>query len=275
MTENNGGARCPYCGARLQENALFCLYCMRELKEKTALDAPKMKAKRGKKKLLIALIAVVTAAAVAVTAILLHGREKTYSGKEAIVVFPLFLTTSMIVTKRLECEDLWDPSTQKDAVTVGSIGAVRYFADIFIPDATGGLVLFDKGDQAFFAVLDVTEETFPDAQRLIICAADAMMNSYSDIDDIVTNENVYPRREHTKPYSEDCAAAFNRTAQYDAEIADGAQIGTVITGGYTDSESLATGREHKVLWVYVVTTRDYGERVLYDLSFNIEYADDE
>ncbi len=72
----------------------------------------------------------------------------------------------------------------------------------------------------------------------------------------------------------DCAAAFNRTAQYDAEIADGARISTVINGGYTDSETLVTKQEHTVLWVYVVTTRDYGDRVLYDLSFNIEYADE-
>lgn len=272
--ETNGGLYCPRCGARLQENAAFCLYCMSELKEKTALEAPKNKLPRSRKKLLIALIAVVTAAAVAVTAILLRKREKTYAGTDAIVVFPMFLTTSMIVTKRLDCEDLWDPSTQKDAVKVGSIGAVRYYADIFIPGTVGGLVLFDKGDQAFFAVLDVTEETLPDAQRLMVCAADAMMNNYSDIDEIIANEELYPRRAHDSPYSVDCAAAFNRTAQYDAEIADGARISTVINGGYTDSETLVTSREHTVQWVYVVTTRDYGDRVLYDLSFNIEYADE-
>ncbi len=270
--QTNGGLYCPRCGARLQENAAFCLYCMSELKQKTPLTPSKSKPR--KKKIIISAIAVITAAAIAVTAILFLRREKTYTGREAIVAFPMYLTASMIVTKRLECEDLWDPSTQKDAVIVGSIDAVRYSADIFIPGTVGGLVLFDKGNQAFFAVLDVTDETLPDAQRLMACAADSMMNSYSDIDEIIANEELYPRRAHDSPYSVDCAAAFNRTAQYDAEIADGARISTVINGGYTDSETLVTKQEHTVLWVYIVTTRDYGDRVLYDLSFNIEYADE-
>lgn len=67
--------KCPYCGAELQENAAFCLYCMRSLNDKKDVS-PAAKPRRGKAAVLIA-VAVCAVLAVALTVVWISLRGET------------------------------------------------------------------------------------------------------------------------------------------------------------------------------------------------------
>ncbi len=97
--------KCPYCHAELQDEAAFCLYCMRSLTEKETVEAPK---KRISKKIKI-IICVVLAVVFAVGSVTF-----SIAKNSKICTFPLFNERFQAVNQRLECEDLWKVAELKD-----------------------------------------------------------------------------------------------------------------------------------------------------------------
>ncbi len=176
--------KCPYCGASLQENAQFCLYCMKPLREKTQLAAlPAKKRVRAKRLALLLCVAAVVAVGVlmAVSVGRPKAREET-APKESAVTWRLtsedfspitdafsFSMDAMDVTEQLQYGELWDPFNlspidRRDDLQV-------YAAPVYLQGAALRMYFFDGGMSLLTAVTDLTEDTLADGLRLADCVA--------------------------------------------------------------------------------------------------------
>ena len=168
---------CPYCGAELQENARFCLYCMKSLQEKQPIETPPANSRQ----LRIALIAAVAAAAALVVAFLLPGRkterpaaaEMTAESTAQQDLPPItdlntFYFSAVDAAERLAAQDLWEPSSMWFPADT------RANVPLLIPGASCQVDLLDNGAAILATVTDLTEETLADGQRLADCIAEAV-----------------------------------------------------------------------------------------------------
>ncbi len=69
--------RCPDCGAELQENAVFCLYCMKSLEKKTQLTPVKKRKRRWQ--IVLAILAVLAMIVVLIFMLRKPKKEKTFA----------------------------------------------------------------------------------------------------------------------------------------------------------------------------------------------------
>lgn len=195
--------KCPYCGAELQENARFCLYCMKSLQEKTPITAPQARRWRGKRLLvpLAALLAVLAIAALVIG--LRHGSAQeeiadlpTDSTAEAaqptatptestaeqhfvpINSYNDFYFDAISETERLAAQDLWEPVSLYllDRTETMEI----YSAPLFLQDAAFHIYYMDGGVEILAAVTNLTEEQLPDGLRLADCISAATYYAVSD-----------------------------------------------------------------------------------------------
>lgn len=247
--------KCPYCGAPVQQQAQFCLHCMRNLTGKQEIK--KQKKPFSHKKILIIITACVMTIALAIGAFFLFY-------KPPITTFLEFKWAAEQANERLGCQDLWEPENLKDTINLEANGerVTKYQTKMHIDGVQAAFFLGDDKDNAYFVICDVTDETLADANKLIVLAGDCIMNSYSDIDEIVNDDTTYPLGGYATAFETQFTDSFDRTAQYEIDIQNGVQISTQVKHGYIDK---------KFLWMYCVTTRDYGEYKLYDLAFNYEY----
>lgn len=176
--------KCPYCGALLQENAQFCLYCMKPLREKTQLAALPAKKRSWVKRLALLLSAAAVVAVGVVLAVRLgqpKAREET-APQEPPVAWELpagevgqitdsnsFYFDAIEVTKRLQGEELWEPKglalvDMRDRLLV-------YSAPLYLQGVSLQVYFFDDGMLLFTAITDLTEDTLADGLRLADCVA--------------------------------------------------------------------------------------------------------
>ena len=66
--------KCPYCGAEIEKNARFCLYCMRELEEKTVIEITPSFITKYKSRIISICVTVLVVALVTVSAVLIVPR---------------------------------------------------------------------------------------------------------------------------------------------------------------------------------------------------------
>ena len=247
--------KCPYCGAPVQQQATFCLHCMRDLTSKQEIK--KQKKPFPHKKVLIIITACVLTIALGIGAFF-------FFYKPPITTFLEFKWAAEQANERLGCQELWEPENLKDTINLEANGerVTKYQTKMHIDGVQAAFFLTDKKDEAYFAICDVRDDTRTDSQKLIVLAAASIMNAYSDMDEIIHDDITYPFGGYATAYEEQFTDSFDRTAQYEADIKNGVKISTQVKHGYIDN---------KYLVMYVATTRDYGDYKLYDLAFNYEY----
>lgn len=192
--------KCPYCGAELQENARFCLYCMKPLQEKTPIASPR--AKQHRRKWLLVLLLAVALTVTAIIALIVGSRhgdteeqsaasttestaeaaesngdagESTATTTESAAkkdLFPInnyndFYFDAIFETERLAGQALWEPSglyllDRTEQMEV-------YSAPVYLQDAAFNIYYIDEGVEIFAAVTNLTEDTLAGGLRLADC----------------------------------------------------------------------------------------------------------
>ncbi len=246
---------CPKCGAALQEGAQFCPHCMTSFVEKTRLKKEKKAFSLKKAVLIPVLILLVLALGIVVFFI-------TY--KPPIITFPEFKLAAQQANERLGCSELWEPEELKDTVNLTANGerVTKYQTKINIDGVQGAFFLTDKKDEAYFVICDVKESELENANKLIVLATDCIMNSYSDMDEIVFDDSTYAFSTYGAPYEKQFTDSFGRTEQYQSEMKSSAVIISKEKHGII---------KKNILWMYLLTERDYGGKKLYDVAINFEY----
>lgn len=179
--------KCPYCGALLQENAQFCLYCMKPLREKTQLAALSAKKRSWVKRLALLLSAAAVVAVGVVLAVRLgqpKAREKTAPKEPAaawmptagdfnpITEFSWFYFDAIDITELLQGGALWEPSGLALCEERDDLQA--YTAPVYLQGVSLRICFFDGGVSLLTAVTDLTEDTLADGLRLADCVATAV-----------------------------------------------------------------------------------------------------
>ena len=247
--------KCPHCGAPVEQGARFCLHCMTSFEKKQEIK--KEKPPFPYKKAIIISVVCVLALVMCVGAFVLFY-------KPPITTFLEFQWAAEQANERLGGGELWEPAKLKDTINLEANGerVTKYQTKMYIDGVQAAFFLTDKKDEAYFAICDVRDETLADAKKLMVLAGDCIMNSYSDMDEIINDDITYPFSGYDSPFEEQFTDSFYRTEQYKTDIQNGIDISTQVKYGYLNK---------KVIWLYCVTTRDYGDHVLYDLAINFEY----
>ena len=180
--------KCPHCGAELQENAHFCLYCMEPLEEATELPTP---APRRKRRLLWLLLPAIACCAAVVFLFLRPGEEpaptegethaptqlttteaatepeptmpEPTAPKESITNANAFWSDALSVTSGNEPQ-LWSPASLYLVEETATMQ--RYVLPLKIPEAAYSLYFIDGGSSVLAAVTGLTEETIADGMTL-------------------------------------------------------------------------------------------------------------
>lgn len=177
---------CPYCGAELQENARFCLYCMKSLQEKQPIKVP-----AAKKRLYWIIPVIAAAAAIAVGLFFLLRQEAAAPTKPAQLTVnselpPItdpgaFYFAAVSESERLEANDLWEPSY------MWFPEEARAVVPLSLPDADCQILFLEDGRAIFAAVSNLTEETLAGGQRIAECICAAVYDGIADAPSLRTN----------------------------------------------------------------------------------------
>lgn len=186
--------KCPHCGAELQENARFCLYCMQSLQEKTDVSAPATKKLGWRSRLLLSLLAV----GVLVSVIYAIGKraanvpeessqlENTSTEastsptaaaetKKPITDSNQFYFDAINVTNSKACQGLWEPSGFYLLERDGDME--EYRAPVYLQNAGLEICFIHGGAEILTAVTNLTQDTLNDGVKLADCIAAAIYYS--------------------------------------------------------------------------------------------------
>lgn len=182
---------CPYCGARLQENARFCLYCMKPLQEKQPI---RIRVRRKWLWLLPVLAALAlllllflpkrsetprgtptesaaptATEAVPTTTEAVPATVQTAVSESAPVARPNSLMFDADqVTRELDAQALWDPMR----MWCLSDEPLRYTAYVALSGAAMELWFLDEG--LLVQLTDLTDDTLADGRRIAQCVTVAV-----------------------------------------------------------------------------------------------------
>lgn len=205
--------KCPYCSAEIEDEAKFCIYCMREIKQSIHVSAPKTKSKNRIKAVLITVVAIVTAAAIALTAVL-HNQSKIIEPEK-------FIQAAVTATDKLNINDLWNPESLTDVRDGDEY--IQYYADVN-RDFSLNLAYAKAGDEWVLIIDNITDTDYDDAIRLAQCIADCACNNYiKDILDILTDDKKYPYIEQEVDFIDYMKYMFNITGDMQKTISNGAE----------------------------------------------------
>ena len=176
--------KCPHCGAELQENARFCLYCMEPLEEPTELPTAKTHKKRR-------LLWLLLPALVCVGIVLLILRPGTKpAATEGAAVPSEAPPTSLPVTEiettppapqepitsanafwsdalaesDADTAQLWSPASLYLLEETETMQ--RYAVPLHVPAAEYSLYFLDGGASVLAAITGLTDETLSDGEAL-------------------------------------------------------------------------------------------------------------
>lgn len=170
---------CPYCGAELQENARFCLYCMKSLQEKQPIKVP-----AAKKRLFWIIPVIAAAAAIAVGLFFLLRQEAAAPTKPAQLTVnrelpPItdpntFYFTAVSWSKELEINELWEPAS------MWFPDETRAVVSLNLQEADCQVLFLEGGSTIFASVTNLTDETLADGRRIAECIIAAVYDGIAD-----------------------------------------------------------------------------------------------
>lgn len=245
---------CPKCGASVQEGANFCLHCMTSFDNKQTIEKPSEK-KPAIRRLLAIIIPIVAVAAIVISVVIYNVIHKP------VCTFQQFSQTAVLASERMELTDLWDAGGFRETSYSKKDKAMQYVTQVNIDNAYLSMFFQNDGEYISAVFCDLQSEDLANAKKILMCITQSVCNYYfTDIEDVFNNEKVYPRDEYDKPFEEYFTDFLKRTDEYNKDIENGAKFST-------DTVSMTN---HSEIIVLYTTCRDYGDKVLYDLSVYIE-----
>ncbi len=241
---------CPYCNAPLQENASFCLHCMRSLDEKISVEKVKVKSKR--KYVFIAICLSV----LLLVAIVLGFALSEKSNQEDMSI-DKFVQTANTITDRLGYSKLLYPTEISRIGENPNTGYVTYSVKTNLTGATAYLFVYDDGEKVF-SICDVSEEELDDAKKICLCVADTVYESLLDeVHSFIFDDKQYPPYTPDTPYVDGFVKLLGRKDKYDSDIANSVKMKTDYKWSEIDGEALKMD--------YAVCQRVYEQETIYDV----------
>lgn len=236
--------KCPYCHAELQDEASFCLYCMRNLTDKETVEAPK---KRISKKVKI-IICIVLAVAVAVGSV-------TYavSKNSKICTFTQFNECFQTVNEKLECEDLWKVSELKDYYV--DKDWTTYSLPLKNDDIELSIYFYKEGKEILAIIGEIPEEDLEDTRKMALCISDSVVGYYlTDLMDVLEENENYHFSTNNFSYPEHIENDFKFVKD---EATEKASI--------TSKHIVSAIENSNIQLLYEVYTFDYGDKKTYKM----------
>jgi len=215
--------KCPYCGAELQENALYCPFCMRELGKGTA---KKKKAKIALAAIIFFVAAALIGAGVFIGSMLLKGsddkvketatqaedvtdatecadgqrEELPYKECPIITEYDLMMVRAIYLTAVDDLSGLWDPNAFVLHESVSDDEGDKweiYENDTFMDGVSVRTCFCEDGREIVTSVTGLATENYSDGIAIAECMISSVYNyTYSNLHQMLTDPEVYPRVEY-------------------------------------------------------------------------------
>lgn len=245
---------CPHCGAAVQQNAAFCLHCMKSLDEKTEIK----KKKTASKKLFIIAGIAVAIFAVALTVALTVKNRKV----QPVCTAEQFLSSAAVTSEKLGCDNFWQPDKLTETHTNKQKNDSIYHTASSLSEAGVAVVFRNGGEVVDIAICDINDTDLDTAYLISESAVSAVLGYYSeDFANMMSDKNAYPRTALEKPFEEYFTDCLKRTAEY-SKLAENGSISTEVLQVQTESG-------HIILCYF--TNHTVEEDTLYDLYFEIQW----
>lgn len=244
---------CPYCGAAVQQNAAFCLHCMKSLDEKTEIK----KKKTAPKRLIVTVAAVVAVCiAVIIAVITLNNKKVT-----PVCTPEEFTKYAQASAEKLDCNELWQPEKLVQTHFNEKENDSVYHTDCTLSDAGISVIFRNGGEAVDVALCDISENDLESAFNISESALSAAFGYYQvELADMLRDKNAYPRISFEKPFEEYFTDALKRTDKYTA-LSENGDISTEFFEAITeDGDTL----------LYFLTKHTENNKILYDLYFEIQ-----
>lgn len=248
---------CPKCGAMLQENASFCLYCMTPLIQKQDIQKPKAPFS-SKRKLIYIIVSIVLALAIiSASAFGISNAEK----HSPICTFETFQETLPLASEKMEIDEIWDAKGLTDIAEFENGDVIQYTTDVNLNGAYLSVFFYNEGEEIYAYFCDVQEEDVENAKEILKCIVQSACNYYyTDIDDVFDNEKLYPKQKFDKPFEDYFTDMLSRTEDYDSAIKNGDKISTKYIP-MTDNDKRI---------IFYVTERSSKSDTIYDFAVAVQ-----
>ena len=244
--------KCPYCNADLQDEASFCLYCMRSLTKKEIIESPKS---RLPKKIKI-IICIVLAVILAITSFTF-----TMIQNSKICTFSRFNECFIAANEKLNCTDLWTISELKDYYT--GEDWTTYSLPLKNDDIELTIYFYKGGKEILTVIGEIPEQDLEDTKKMALCITDSIANNYiTDFMDILNENRNYRFSENAFSYPKNITDHFKFIKDEDAENAH-------ITSKHIESKI----ENSKIRIFYENLTFDYGNKMMHKMILYYYTAD--
>ncbi|MBE6713740.1 MAG: hypothetical protein E7575_00445 [Ruminococcaceae bacterium] len=211
---------CPYCNASLEENASFCLYCMRELSKKKTAVVKKSRRPKAKVVIAVLLVCFIMGAAIGLIMAFTGGDEKPRSNdkeegniqettdalekeeeeKESVICnFEDFQLRCIYLSGKNSLTHLFDAgsfvNTHSGKDRSGDTWDI-YQADTHLPGVGFSVSFCEGGEEIITAVTGISGEAVDEALKICMCAVESVYNySYTNLYEFLSDREKYPMSE--------------------------------------------------------------------------------
>ncbi len=196
--------KCPFCGADIEESAVFCLYCMSSLSEKSDITSVP---RRKKTAYVVIAVCFVLFLIVGITgAALLSGSGESENvdvnpngnetASQKITSFEDFSLRAMVSSHKTDSATLWNPAnftlTHAGADSDGDKWKM-YSAECYIENVNLRFDFCNDGEEIIARITSLTEDNFNDGVKIAEATVGAVYNyTFTNLSDILTDHDTYP-----------------------------------------------------------------------------------